>query len=229
MARSRPSRKADGPRRPRGRPASIDRERIVAAAVELGVPNLTMKGVARALGVSDAALYHHFASRDALVAAVVDEAVRGAAFPEDRGQRWREWLTEFAEALRELFLANPGSAEFGALRGPTSPEQVELVARAVGVLVRSGFDANEAAMIYSLLSSYVVTTVGAEERRAKARKEGQDIPARFAEALRTLGEDDSRLLRQVAEKWSRATPRERFRYGLEVILDGVAARASKRS
>jgi AcrR family transcriptional regulator len=31
-----------------------------------------MKGVADALGVSDAALYHHFPSRDALIAAVVD-------------------------------------------------------------------------------------------------------------------------------------------------------------
>jgi AcrR family transcriptional regulator len=198
----------------------------VTAGVAIGIPNLTMKAVADALGVSDAALYHHFPSRDALITAVVDASVRGAAFPEDRGQGWREWMTEFAGALRDLLLANPGAAAFGAVRGPTSPEQVELVARAVGVLRRSGFDAAEAAMIYSLVSSYVISSVHAEERRAAARTGGADIPERFAEALRALGEDDSRLLQQVARTWARTSPQERFRYGLGVILDGVAARAA---
>jgi AcrR family transcriptional regulator len=188
-----------------------------------------MKRVADALGVSDAALYHHFPSRAALVAAVVDASVRGAAFPEDRGQGWREWMTDFAGALRDLLLANPGAAAFGAVRGPTSPEQVELVARAVGVLRRSGFDATEAAMIYSLVSSYVISSVHAEERRAASSAAGADIPERFAEALRALGEDDSRLLQQVARTWSRTTPHERFRYGLDVILDGIASRAGERS
>jgi AcrR family transcriptional regulator len=184
-----------------------------------------MKGVADALGVSDAALYHHFASRDALIAAVVDASVREATFPADRGQGWREWMTAFAGALRDLLLANPGSAAFGAVRGPTSPEQVELVARAIGVLRRSGFDASEAAMIYSLVSSYVISSVHAEERRAAVSAAGADIPARFAEALRALGKDDSRLLQQVARTWARTTPHERFRYGLDVILDGIAVRA----
>jgi AcrR family transcriptional regulator len=210
-------------RRPRGRPPAIDRERIVEAARALGVPRLTMRAVADALGVSDAALYHHFRNRAALVAAVVDATVRSAPFPEDRGQDWRAWMGEFAEALRDVLAAHPGSAGFAALSGPTSPEQVRLVARAIRVLTRSGFGEEEAAMIYSLVTSFVVSTVQLEERRALAREEGSDIPSRFAETLARLGEEDLESLRRVAETWASTSPEDRFGYGLRAILDGIGA------
>jgi AcrR family transcriptional regulator len=223
MSRSRQISPSRSQRRP-GRPASLDRERIVAAAARLGASNLTMKALGAALGVSDAALYHYFPSRAALIAAVVDAGVRGAPFPQDRGQDWREWLREFAVVLRELLLANPGSTAFGASSGPTSPQQVALVARAIGVLTRAGFERSEAAMVYSLVSSFVISSVHMQELRAAARSAGSDIPARFARAVETLREDEARLLEQVVSTWLRATPEQHFRFGLEVILDGVAVR-----
>jgi AcrR family transcriptional regulator len=103
-----------------------------------------MQAVADALGVSDAALYHHFRNREALVSAVVDATVRTAPFPEDRGQDWRAWMSEFAGVLRAVLVEHPGSAAFAAGSGPTSPEQMRLVARAIGVLARAGFEEREA-------------------------------------------------------------------------------------
>jgi AcrR family transcriptional regulator len=212
-------------RRRRGRPAALDRERIVHAARDLGVRSLTMQAVADRLGVSDAALYHHFRNREALVSAVVDATVRSASFPEDRGQDWRAWLVEFAEALRSLLLEHPGSAGFAALSGPTSPEQVRLVARAIGLLTRSGFEETEAAMIYSLVTTYVVSSVQSEERRALARQEQRDIATRFSEALREMGEDVFESLRKVSETWARTSSDDRFRYGLNAIISGIGGPA----
>jgi AcrR family transcriptional regulator len=181
-----------------------------------------MRAVADELGVSDAALYHHFGNREALISAVVDATVRFAPFPEDAGQDWRDWMVEFAEALRDILAAHPGSARFAAASGPTSPEQVNLVARAIGVLTRSGFDENEAAMVYSLVTNYVVSTVQIEEQRATARKEKRDIASRFSEVLQRIDREDSKLLRRVAAAWANASPEDRFRYGLSAIINGIA-------
>lgn len=221
MTRPRSEEAGPGKRRRRGRPPAIDRERIVAAARSLGVQGLTMQAVADALGVSDAALYHHFRSREALISAVVDGTVLEAPFPEDRGQDWRSWMAEFAESMRRVLVEHPGSAGFAASSGPTSPEQVRLVARAIGVLTRSGFDEREAAMIYSLVTNYVVSSVQIEERRARAREEQRDIASRFAEALGGMPEEEVGALRKVAETWAGASAEERFRYGLDAILRGI--------
>lgn len=211
----------------RGRPSSIDQESILEAAIALGVPNITMRAIAQRLGVSDAALYHHFPSRQALVAAVVDATVRGASFPKDRAQDWREWMTEFAGTLRALLLANPGSAAFAATSGPTSPEQVELVATAIGVFLRCGFSEAEAAMIYSLVTNFVISSVQIQERRVVAQQQKRDIPSRFAKALQALGEDRARSLRTVADTWANTTPDQHFEYGLSAILRGVADRIAR--
>lgn len=54
---------------------------LVDAALELlrrkGVSGLTLRGVARAAGVSSMAPYHHFADKTALVAAVAEEGFEG--------------------------------------------------------------------------------------------------------------------------------------------------------
>jgi TetR/AcrR family tetracycline transcriptional repressor len=199
----------------------LDRERIVVAAARLGASNLTMKRLGAALGVSDAALYHYFPSRAALITAVVDAGVQAAPFPVDRGQSWREWIREFAVALRALLLANPGSAAFGTASGPTSPQQAALVARAIGVLTRSGFEPAKAAMVCSLVSGFVLNSVDMQERRAAARAAGSDIPTRFERALGTLPEEQARSLAEVASTWLRATPDQHFEFGLAAILEGI--------
>ena len=221
MTPSRSGAARPGKGRRRGRPPAIDRAGIVAAARALGVQNLTMQAVADALGVSDAALYHHFRNREALIAALVEETVRDAPFPEDRGQGWRAWMAEFAESLRDVLADHPGSAGFAATSGPTNPEQIKLVSRAVGVLTRSGFDEREAAMIYSLVTSFVISSVQAEERRSQAREAHSDIASRFAEAIAGMREAEVGALRKVAETWADASGEDRFRYGLNAILRGV--------
>ncbi|MBY8870245.1 TetR/AcrR family transcriptional regulator [Micromonospora sp. PLK6-60] len=90
-------------------------ERVSAAAAELadavGLSRLTVAAVARRFGVSDAALYAHVRSRDALVEQV---AVRAAAAFADQlalavaGRAGGPALRGFATAWREFALAHPG-------------------------------------------------------------------------------------------------------------------------
>jgi AcrR family transcriptional regulator len=67
-------------RRPRGRPG-YDRDTVLRRAIELfirqGYDATSINDLAVDLGVSKSALYHHFASKEALLSAALDEGLAG--------------------------------------------------------------------------------------------------------------------------------------------------------
>ncbi|MEU7610300.1 WHG domain-containing protein [Micromonospora sp. NPDC049204] len=101
--------------------------RVSAAAAELadavGLSRLTVAAVARHFGVSDAALYVHVRSRDALIEQV---AVRAAAALADElamavaGRSGHRALVGFADAWRAFAVARPG--QYAATQLPLPPE-----------------------------------------------------------------------------------------------------------
>src|SRR5215210_7812840 len=93
-------------RRPRG---SLSREVILDAAEEVaaqGFGALTMRAVAGRLGAVPMALYNHFATKDALVDALLDR-VLGRFEPEPPTGDWAEDLRRFARAHRRLLVRHP--------------------------------------------------------------------------------------------------------------------------
>lgn len=116
------------PRRRPGRPASrvLTRERVLETALELleqhGIEALTLRAVARALGVDPMAIYHYVPDKSALLEAAA--ALAYARLPERAGTTgtWRQRLESLAVAylelvgrsgqlLRYLGAGNPGTAE----------------------------------------------------------------------------------------------------------------------
>ena len=95
-----------------GRPPRINREQVVAAALDGGnLDTLTMRELAARLGVTHGALYRWVPGRDALfdlISEVVVERVLPADEP--RPNRWRSWLGDLAWAMHDEFLAVPGYA-----------------------------------------------------------------------------------------------------------------------
>jgi AcrR family transcriptional regulator len=67
-------------RRPRGRPGH-DREAVLRTAIELfiqrGYDATSISDLAAELGVTKSAVYHHYASKEALLAAALDDALEG--------------------------------------------------------------------------------------------------------------------------------------------------------
>ena len=97
------------PRR-RGRPNSLDRDRIVTEALAMlepeGAAGLTMNGLAQRLGVSAMTLYTYFPSREALLDAAADR-VFGAFEPPAADLPWREAIRIWLWALYRLFERYP--------------------------------------------------------------------------------------------------------------------------
>ncbi|MER7797814.1 TetR family transcriptional regulator [Microbacterium sp. NPDC096154] len=90
------------------------RDGIVDAALtllsEVGLPDLSMRRLAGALGVQPSALYWHFDNKQSLLAAVADRIV-AAARPVARASSGADEVATVALSLREALLAHRDGAE----------------------------------------------------------------------------------------------------------------------
>ncbi len=80
--------------------AVLDRNRIVAAAIELldqaGPESFTMRRLGSQLGVDPMAIYYHLPNKAAVFDAVVDELFAGAAAAVGETNTWQEIAKFFA-------------------------------------------------------------------------------------------------------------------------------------
>ena len=86
-----------------------DVARAVAVLDEYGLADLTMRRLGAELGVQPSALYHHFANKQSLLAAVADELLARATWPVDGA--WEARVTGICSALRDSLLAYRDGAE----------------------------------------------------------------------------------------------------------------------
>ncbi|WP_432838590.1 TetR/AcrR family transcriptional regulator [Dactylosporangium sp. CA-092794] len=148
---------AGGSGRRTGRPRTLDPERIVAAAREVGVAEFTMPAVAGRLGVSHSTLYRYFADRDDLSRAVIDRIVAEQAWPQPRGD-WRTAVTDFAAALWAAFAASPGLAQ-ATWEATTIPDAIVPVLEALAAhIVAHGFTPADAALLLDFVSDLALST-----------------------------------------------------------------------
>ena len=102
------------PGRRGGRPALISREKILEAAAQLPLDDVTMSAVAARLGVTHASLYKYFPSRAALVAAVLMDLGERIEVPDPATMPWQEWVVEAGLRCRDHMAAHLGAT--GLLR-----------------------------------------------------------------------------------------------------------------
>lgn len=95
------------------------RDDVVARAVEvlddLGLADLSMRRLGAELGIQPSALYHHFANKQTLLAAVADELLARASWPEQAvGLDWVDTAGAVCVTLRDTLLAWRDGAELVA-------------------------------------------------------------------------------------------------------------------
>lgn len=123
----------------------LDRGRVLAAAVRLadqkGLDGLSMRSLAGELGVVPMALYKHVASKDALVAGMIDTVVAGYPAPEP-GLDWRESARFRILGARDALVLHPwlrSAIEASRHRTPTVLAHMDAVA---GDLLGGGLSAD---------------------------------------------------------------------------------------
>ncbi len=200
----------------RGRPPRISQDRIVDAAIELGLDAFSMQGIAERLGVTTSALYSHVGGRDEVLALVNAELLRRMTDIASTADDWRDWLADFAAEVRD-HLAPSASALMGDLRGPATTVRLGVGERGLGLLLDAGLTPTQAGRAVWLVFRTALTGGGAQGAAALAgfvddtgAVLGPGASAAFPAtravhaALASEGTDDT------------------FAYDLQVVLDGIA-------
>jgi AcrR family transcriptional regulator len=209
----------------RGRPRrkTLDRERVLAAAVafadEHGLEELSMRKLGHELGVEAMSLYNHVADKDDLLDGIVDVASRELEHP-DPALAWRAALRRCSMRAHEVLLRHPWLAALAESRIQTGPERLGYLEALLEMLRRAGFSASDAYRVNLYVDSYVYGFVMQELSWPTESTDAFDPAADFAERIPA---DAFPRLVEVAEvvaggDWDPAADFER---GLDLILDGV--------
>jgi AcrR family transcriptional regulator len=214
----------------------LTREQIVRAALELldaeGMEQLSMRKLGARLDAGATSLYRHVNNKDELIELLVDVVYGEIEVPDVVGDDWRAAAAATARSVRAMILRHPwigsvlGQASFG-------PNVLRLTEKMLAVLMAAGFDAAEADQAMNALLAYVIGVAVSETAYLAMLRRAGSVEESLATALRhaiweKLGEHPR--VREGFEAIRDRDPRElrdeNFEYGLQRVLDGLAARAT---
>jgi AcrR family transcriptional regulator len=167
--------------------APLNREKVLQKGLELadagGIEALSMRKLAKELGIEAMSLYNHVASKDDLIDGLIDLVFDEIEAPQP-GVDWREALTRRAVSTREALRRHPwanGLMEGRARPGPSSARLHEAVLRC---LREAGFSVENTARAYSIQDSFIYGF--ALQERALPAFESAEVGAEVAERVLRL-------------------------------------------
>ena len=207
----------------RGRPRQIDRERIVEAALDVGLESLTMRAVAERLGVHPSALNYHVSGREELLGAVASSVFELAwqePWSPSPGASWQEWVRAYALALRRMLLANGSLALYFQLSQGPGVGELEQFDQFLGSLFDAGFDDTAVAHATTYISQVVFMSVRDELLTKQEGGHPQDVE--FARKVESVDEGRLRNMRRLLAGGGHGDPEAQFEFDLACVIEGLA-------
>ena len=200
----------------------LSRDLLVDGALRIvdaeGPEALTLRRLGAELGVDPTAVYRHFRTKDDLLSATADRLLRDALETFERTSSWRDDLRRYVLQVREIYLAHPRMAALIATASGPLENEPRVTEQGLAILQSAGLPDDETALAFEAIEAYalgVSSMDGAGPATSDAwRRAFAALPPEQFPALASLG----RRLYQ--------DPEARFAYGLDLLLDAVAARAA---
>jgi TetR/AcrR family transcriptional regulator, tetracycline repressor protein len=145
-----------------GQRAGLTREAVLAEAraalAQDGIDGLSMRRLARGLGVAPNALYSHVAGRGDLIDTLLDDTLREVAPPDPQRGDWRAGIETIMRRTYEVLLEHPDLVPlYVARRGARGPNAVALGEAMLAMLARGGIDGEPAT---KAMRTLIVHTIG---------------------------------------------------------------------
>jgi len=213
------------PRKRRARAARppLDRARIVATGLTIvdtdGAEALTVRRLADALGVSPMSIYWHVTDKAELLRLIGEAVLDEVEIPPAQGD-WREQLRDIHLSMLGTVLEHPNTVDILIGRARFGAAGLTLFERILSILLRAGFSPEAAFDAYQSLYLFTLGFSAVSGRSAEFR-EGQRQGLLY---MRSLPEERFPSIRTVVPVIGGRSPGEQLEIGLDVVIEGIAAR-----
>ncbi|MEV7647022.1 TetR/AcrR family transcriptional regulator C-terminal domain-containing protein [Arthrobacter sp. NPDC089319] len=209
----------------------LSRERVLQSAMAIaddgGLAGLTIRSLARSLETKPMSLYHYVRNKDEILDGIVDAIFNEIELPAAGGE-WKAELKRRATSARNVLRRHPWAIALMESRTVPGPANLRHHDAVLGTLRAAGFSLALAAHTYALLDAYVY---GSALQEASLPFDGPESLAEVAGPMvEMFSAGDYPHLREFALQHVLQPGYDfgdEFDFGLDLILDGLAAHLPK--
>ncbi|HEY6497847.1 MAG TPA: TetR/AcrR family transcriptional regulator [Streptosporangiaceae bacterium] len=230
-----------GQRHPPRRAAALSRDEIVRTAIRVadaeGADAVTMRRIARELNAGTMSLYWHIVSKEELLDLMLDTMQGDQENAEPSGD-WRRDMQDVARQSRRTLHEHPWMMDLIGSRPPVGPRTLRNIERILAYFDGLGLDMRLAIDISTTVGTYVMGVVLREvqERNSETYTEQmlgelsetdrEKVIGEFTERVRATGRYPHlvEVMSAGYDPDAAETRDARFEFGLDCLLDGIAAR-----
>ncbi|NUR92724.1 MAG: TetR/AcrR family transcriptional regulator [Nonomuraea sp.] len=222
------------------KPAQIRRQLSQDLIVETGLrildaegfDALSMRRVAQELDTGPASLYAHVANKEELLELVYDRVLGEIELPEPDPARWKEQLRAYAMEVYRVLNKHADVARAAVASIPLGENSLRAGEFVFGLLIEAGMSPRNASLSLDRLSLYLVgDAFEGSVHIGRMRSSGIASPEEYfgfftgqiVEYYRNLPPGRFPHLVKHMDDLIEADSEERFRFGLELMLDGIGS------
>lgn len=221
------------PQPSRGPKPTLSTDQIARAAIRLadaeGLPAVTMQRVAREVGVTTMALYRYFPGKADLVALMIDSASDSSLQFGKPSQPWSTRLKEWARRCLDIYRNHPWFLEATSARlSVMGPNELSWMEAALAMLAESGLGSEDRHHAFLAIIGHVRGHATFQPIGPRTRA-GKEWARELGQLLQSEANRYPILLDAIRSGAFSQNVNSAFEFGLDCILDGISARASRRS
>jgi AcrR family transcriptional regulator len=212
-----------------GRPPRLSRERVLHAAIGLadagGIGSLTIRSLAEELSAKPMSVYHHVANKEEILDGIIDLVFAEIELPSEGD--WRTRITTRSHSARQVLRRHRWAIGLMESRSSPGPATLRHHDAVIGILRSGGFTVEQTAHAYALLDSYIY---GFALQEASLPFEGPDTQELAGSIMEGFAGGELPHLTELAVEFVLQPGYDfghEFDFGLELILDALAAYSSR--
>ena len=200
----------------------LSKERVLRAAVALadegGLEALSMRRLAKELGVEAMSLYNHVANKDEIVDGIIDLVMAEIELPSGDVD-WKTAMRRSAISEREVLLRHPWASTTRMARQSGGPGQFRRSDWTLRTLREAGFSTHLVYHAFHFLEAYVL---GATVQQLNFQYSGEEVKELATNFLAQFPVDEyPDLAEHIREHLGPHEGESGFEMGLDLILDGL--------
>ncbi|WP_157254366.1 TetR/AcrR family transcriptional regulator [Nonomuraea typhae] len=198
-----------------------------------GLDALSMRRVAQELETGPASLYAHVSNKEELLDLIYDVILGEIRLPEPDPADWRRQLRAYALEAHRVLTKHNDISKTALVSIPTGPNALRVGEYMMRLLVSAGMSPLDASFVVDRLSLYIAgDAFEGSQHFARMRTQGVDDPKTYIEGFvgqirdyyQSLPPEQFPTLTAYVAELTDPDGQARFEFGLDLMLEGMAAR-----